>query len=683
MSGAAPTPTRKQRHARKARIRLHVRAVAGWACIASLALALVAGAAERTGIVFQSDRHPDPVTAAAQRLLAVTDIGNLRLVISNAGTLGTSFLARDTPSMEWPARSGVDHLVRGALWVGAINAATGDTLVTSGGRDAYYLDPIFQYSEFTPVTGRPQEFSRLRTSPYYRRGTVSDENIHTVFVDTIPVVKQGAEERHKSMGIRVVQNSYTWGFDPVDDFAIQEYNIINVGTTDLQNVWIGIYTEMATNNRQAFANWPPGGSWFDFQDPEYDDSRHLLVNRHYFGGNGRATQYAALKLVGSGGRGSGGRGPDSLSTKRITLTAWTWSPNQFLTWNDDSLYVAMSSGTTTNFAEFDPLNTELNPSSIFALGPFPLLAAGDTVQVVFGLLAGDDLNDLRTNAGWVQEAYDRKYALPSPPSSPIVRLYPEHRGVTLRWSAHPEFELDPASMQADFQGYRVYLSNSSLADSFRIVRDADVRDGVGLDTGLEGVLRATPYYDGPDTLQYELRLDGLPDGSKRYAAVTSYDAQPVAPRTLESGVLQNSVYFVAGPSAAQAVHQRVSVFPNPYRGESSFDGRDAEGKLNPRRRVMWFVNLPPRAHLEIFTLAGDRVRTYDFDAASYRGTEAAGIRPDNADLAQGRYLTTGGSMLAFDLLSDNGQEIATGLYLFAVENKDTGDKQQGKFLVLK
>ena len=87
---------------------------------------------------------------------------------------------------------------------------------------------------------------------------MSDENLNTVFVDTLPIVKQGAEERHKSMGIRVVQNSYTWGFDPVDDFAVQEYNIINVGTTDLQDVWVGIYTELATNNRQAFATWPPG-----------------------------------------------------------------------------------------------------------------------------------------------------------------------------------------------------------------------------------------------------------------------------------------------------------------------------------------------------------------------------------------------------------------------------------------
>ncbi len=114
-----------------------------------------------------------------------------------------------------------------------------------------------------------------------------------------------------------------------------------------------------------------------------------------------------------------------------------------------------------------------------------------------------------------------------------------------------------------------------------------------------------------------------------------------------------------------------------------FDGRDALGELNPRKRVLWFVNLPRRARLRIYTLAGDLVRTYDHDAATYRGTEAQGISPDNADLAQGRYLVTGGSMTAFDLLSFNRQEISSGLYLFSVEDLDTGDTQQGKFLVLK
>src|SRR5512143_1188236 len=119
--------------------------------------------------------------AQGTRLLAITDVGNMRLVISNCGTLGTAFNTRSVAGMEWPARSGIDHLARGGLWVGAIDAATGDTLVTIGAGDGYYTDPIFIDSEFTPVGGRPQEYSRLPGSPYFRPGTVSDENLHTVY----------------------------------------------------------------------------------------------------------------------------------------------------------------------------------------------------------------------------------------------------------------------------------------------------------------------------------------------------------------------------------------------------------------------------------------------------------------------------------------------------------------------
>jgi hypothetical protein len=79
------------------------------------------------------------------RKLAVTDVGNIRLVVSNSATFGTGFQDREKPSMEWPSRSGKDHLVRGAVWIGGVNSATGDTLVSAGGRDAFYLDPIFQH----------------------------------------------------------------------------------------------------------------------------------------------------------------------------------------------------------------------------------------------------------------------------------------------------------------------------------------------------------------------------------------------------------------------------------------------------------------------------------------------------------------------------------------------------------
>jgi hypothetical protein len=634
---------------------------------------------------FTSDRLPDAI--AADRLLAVTDAGNVRIVVSNSGTFGTAFQSRDTPSMEWPARSGLDHLVRGAVWVGAISAATGDTLVTIGGRDAQYTEPIFQYSEWSPVGGRPQEFSRLRTSPFFRSGTVADENFHTVYVDTLPVIKDRAEERHTAANLRVVQETYSWGFDPLDDFVIVELNVINTGDVALQDVWVGIYSELVTNDRQAnWPAWPPGGRWFDFQEPSWDAERRLFINRNVerrFPSVSPELR-AAIQVVGAGGQGPYGRGPDSLATKQISLTAWNWSPTDFATWSDDSLYARMATGRIVNLDStiFEP-SVENNPVSVLSVGPFALLAPGDTTQVVFAFLAGEDLADLRKNAAWVQKAYDDAYALPSPPSPPKLRVYPRHNELVLRWSREPESEIDPATRLPDFQGYRVYLSESPLAAQYRLVRQFDVQDGLGFDSGFDAVRLPAPFVDGADTLHYEVRLSGIPDGFKRYVAVTSYDFQAGEPQSLESGVLTNAVYAIAGPDAQQARGRRVSVFPNPYRGESSFDGRDAQGGLNPRKRVLWFVNLPPRARLRIYTLAGDIVRSYEHNAATYRGTEAQGISPDNADLAQGRFLVTGGTMTAFDLLSDNRQEISSGLYLFSVEDLDSGETQQGKFLVLK
>ena len=40
-------------------------------------------------------------------------------------------------------------------------------------------------------------------------------------------------------------------------------------------------------------------------------------------------------------------------------------------------------------------------------------------------------------------------------------------------------------------------------------------------------------------------------------------------------------------------------------------------------------------------------------------------------------------MAGFDLLNADGQEIASGLYLFSVRDLDTGDTQQGKFMVIR
>jgi hypothetical protein len=119
------------------------------------------------------------------------------------------------------------------------------------------------------------------------------------------------------------------------------------------------------------------------------------------------------------------------------------------------------------------------------------------------------------------------------------------------------------------------------------------------------------------------------------------------------------------------------VFPNPYRGDAAWDG--ALG----RDRYLWFANLPARCTIRIYTLSGDLVDTIEFDQ-SYSPTDIRGIydptdvRNPESDLPQ-----LSGGMAAWDLVSRNDQGVASGLYMFSVEDHENGGKQVGKFLILK
>jgi hypothetical protein len=99
----------------------------------------------------------------------------------------------------------------------------------------------------------------------------------------------------------------------------------------------------------------------------------------------------------------------------------------------------------------------------------------------------------------------------------------------------------------------------------------------------------------------------------------------------------------------------VGVYPNPYRAGSLFDGR--LGTIEKKRRI-WFTGLPPRCTIKIYTLVGDLVQT---------------LHHDDPVLGQREW----------DLLSSYGRVIATGLYIYVVEDLDTGEVQRGKLVIIK
>jgi hypothetical protein len=132
---------------------------------------------------------------------------------------------------------------------------------------------------------------------------------------------------------------------------------------------------------------------------------------------------------------------------------------------------------------------------------------------------------------------------------------------------------------------------------------------------------------------------------------------------LEASKLVNTtlVYPIDDVETVEEENLKVMVYPNPYRidAEYSASGYEPGGSYGKRIR---FVNLPPRCTIRIYTLDGDLVREIDH-------------HKDELDLDA--------TYDDWDLISRNTQAVVSGIYLYSVENKDTGDTQIGKFVIIK
>lgn len=133
-------------------------------------------------------------------------------------------------------------------------------------------------------------------------------------------------------------------------------------------------------------------------------------------------------------------------------------------------------------------------------------------------------------------------------------------------------------------------------------------------------------------------------------------------RTLRNPTEQDTFQFTidGGMWLAEDVEttgdKKIYVVPDPYVGASTLESI-YELAGNSRRRVD-FVNLPPKCSIYIFTASGKLVKKIEHDGA----------------LDEGRH--------PWDLTSEDGPEVAFGMYFFVVEAKGL-ETQRGKFAVIK
>ncbi len=183
---------------------------------------------------------------------------------------------------------------------------------------------------------------------------------------------------------------------------------------------------------------------------------------------------------------------------------------------------------------------------------------------------------------------------------------------------------------------------------------------------------------------YNHTIHHPPKGIEYYIAVTTWDRGYPSEniRSLESGkdADANMKIIFPGPSAKTNM-DNIYVVPNPYVGQSAFDGRREDDLTGDRSRRLWFVNLPENCTIKIYTLAGDLV-----DKVVHHGSEGEDIITVGAALNKDKLKRsdiTASGMASWDLLSKNNQIIAAGVYLFSVKDHETGDIKVGKFVIIK
>jgi hypothetical protein len=651
-----------------------------------------------------------------------TRVGNIAMTITNYGTFGDGFTQQrpvDLPSCEYPKGSGIEHLFDGGLWVGA-RKDNGSVLVTTAAVDASNLNfavaPGFEFTTSAEANDILLERSSLLDSPFFDPRAISHQDFIADFSDsnlTIPETGDLIPE-HTPLKLAIHLETYAWNFPFADAFVIFNYTLRNASRDTLRDVYLGVMADLVVRNTRIT---PPrvGTPFYQHKGVGKVDSLFMVYAYDYDGDPGYTEDglYVAIQLLGV----TPPEG-DTSYRKRTIANAWAFRSPGGTPQNDIERYERLRGG-IISFQQ----GLAQNFISMLSTGPINKLGPDQTVNFVFTIVCadkfGNDPNNrdtfqnkfnLFTNAGWAQRAYDGedknangildpgedinrngkidRYVLPTPPSPPRLRAVVEDQRVTLFWDRNAEFSRDLISGEQDFEGYRIYrsqlgadLPGRDLLSSMILVAEFDSSNGLNYDTGFRAVRLDKPVFFSGDTTAYRYKFvnENLLNGWQYAYAVTAFDRGDPSENlpSLESSRLSTVRRVVPGtmttdPALAGQTGRKVSVYPNPYRAHAAWDGR------LERERKMYFYNLPVRCEIRIYTLAGDLVDTILHDSQSYTGLDTRWF-----SVYAGENVQFSGGEHAWDLVTTDDQAIATGLYLYTVENLENGEIQKGKFAVIK
>ena len=277
-----------------------------------------------------------------------------------------------------------------------------------------------------------------------------------------------------------------------------------------------------------------------------------------------------------------------------------------------------------------------------------------------------------TNVPWFVQA-------PAPPQ-PQYRVTAGDREMVVEWDNLPEILAGAGIMPGapyTFWGYRVYRLDQWQRESllppatrWQQLASFAVDTTFGA-TPLVQALNATVEYD---SIAYERKH--YPVGRYRFVDTRVLDGwdfhyvvTAVAQRTLvvsntpRTDLLESpfrTLFTGVVRARVEAGDQfrggKVWVVPNPFRAHAEWERQPVPGDVFTRH--VDFLGLPrARAHIKIYTLGGDFVQELDHDG------------------------TSGDGEAAWNLISRNGQDIESGVYIFSVDSPR--GHEVGKFVIIR
>lgn len=449
------------------------------------------------------------------------------------------------------------------------------------------------------------------------------------------------------VGVKVHQQTYAWSESYRDDFIIYDWWISNLNEgTALDSFYVGLHADCDISTSEG-GTGTQAWSRDDLVDYYRDDASHEYISYMYDGDNptvpgndtgGRRTPKESAGYIGS-------RlivCPPIMGSTDSTVQSghgwWDWNSDPS---NDDGQaeWIALLS---------DGLFLAPPPSPhdfrfFQKLGPFSIPSL-DSIRVMIAFGIGEGLQGMRTNLGWADSLYKKNWVGPSAPISPTYAVESGDNQVTISWDDAAESAIDPATGQADFEGYRLYRQTKT---GWSLLMECDVVDEIGFNTGL---VHSYIDYDVQNYFQYAY-------------SVTAYDkGDPINNiESLESGIGQGlTVEPGKFSETANSDVTGIHVVPNPFVAQSAPNFGFTPDQNNPATERIVFVNLPDNSTVRIYTLTGDHITTVRNQLTGGQWTKTA----------------------SWDLITDNKQTIVTGLYLYVVEAPGIDDFI-GKFAVVR